>query len=146
MAYDIRIIGITIAGTQKDAEATINARFGPDSIAFRVPVGPIGVDSVTHWSVCSKSRTAVLGVFASETRKLHQGPGTSVTAGGTHQTITRDADGAILGAWSTYTGGFPGWNAWLAGLGLEVKTGSVSGDQPIDTIIALAQAAEDALP
>jgi hypothetical protein len=140
--YDRRIVGITTAGTRSAANAAINARFGANSIDFGVPVGPVGEDAVTHWLVCSKTRADVLGVFASETQKLHGGPGTTTVSGGESQTITRDSDGAVLGAWSTYTGGLAGWIAWLDTHGLRVQWGTIAGGSPIDTIIAQARAAE----
>lgn len=142
--YNRRIVGITIAGTREQANAAINARFGPNAINFGTPVGPVGTDTVTHWLVCSKTRSDVLGVFASETQQLHGGAGTSKASGPEHQTITRDADGAVLGAWSTYEGGYAGWVAWLGGLGMEVKERSPLGGEPIDAVIDAAHALETA--
>lgn len=143
--YNLRLAGLTIAGSRTHAEADIAAVFGPGVAYFSAAVGPISEDVVTHWMVATKTRDVVLPYYIDITRKTHETTGTEEVLEGLSQKITRD--GLLLGAWAIYEDQRPGgfrssFGAWLASLGLERKERTIDGASAIDTIIDTAIAAE----
>ena len=150
MSYSLRLAGLTRITTRSAAEAAVASVFGPGAVIFSTPVGPIGADAVTYWMSATKTRPEVLPYFVAMTRAVHE-TATSVDVvapDGLAQTIT-DL-GVVTGAWRVYLDQREGGrvetiDAYLSSMGLEVKWGSIMGDQPIDAAIAAANAAEPAL-
>lgn len=150
MSYSLRLAGLTKTLTRAAAHAAVESVFGPNAVVFDTPVGPVGADTISHWMCATKTRPEVLDYFIAMTRAVHE-TATSVDVvapDGLAQTITDLA--VITGAWRVYVDQREGGRTetiadYLSSLGLEIKWGSLMGDQPIDAAILAAEAAEQPL-